>query len=74
MKVLREKRAKELLGAASDSLALLLQSFARLELEVSGDQNAANHYIAVREEWGRRLREIVSDPSLDEIFLETEDD
>ena len=74
IEALSEKRAKELLGAASDSLALLLQSFARLELEVSGDQNAANHYIAVREEWGRRLREIVSDPSLDEIFLETEDD
>lgn len=71
---LTEERAKQALGRASDALALLVQAFARLELEVRSNPGSANEYQRVREEWGRRLRELVSNPSFDEIFAGIDDD
>lgn len=67
---LSEDKSKKLLGAASDALGMLIQAYARLELEVGNDPEISNHYRNVREEWGKRLREIMVDPSLDfdEIF------
>jgi len=72
---LGEEEAKRLLGLASDSMALLLQAFVRLELEVQSDPSIANHYQEVREQWGRRLREIVSEPEfLTDVFSGLSDD
>lgn len=73
---LSEDIAKKHLGQASDAMAMLLQSFARLELEVRNDPTAANYYQTVREQWGRRLREIIGyAPSLaEEIFGDLGDD
>lgn len=72
---LSEGEAKRLLGLASDSMALLLQAFVRLELEVQSHPTMANHYQTVREQWGRRLREIVSEPEfLSDVFGEFSDD
>jgi hypothetical protein len=67
---LPEVQAKVLLGRASDSMALLLQAFCRLELEVQGNSRAENYYQEVRENWGRRLREIVNHNAFiaDELF------
>lgn len=67
---LTEADAKKMLGRASDALALLLFAYARLELEVASDEKLAQNYQRVREEWGRRLKAIVTDETFAEFFNE----
>lgn len=58
-----EDAVKKMLGRASDSMSWLLQSFIRMELEVANDSMAAERYQEVRENWGKRLRELVAHPA-----------
>lgn len=76
--VMSDDALKKMLGRASDSMSWLLQSFIRMELEVANDSLAAERYREVRENWGRRLRELVAHPAFaasvaDQLALEAED-
>jgi hypothetical protein len=62
IEALHADTAKKTLGRASDALSWLLQSYVRMELEVADDLQAAAQFKAVRETWGRHLREIVAHP------------